>query len=309
MSLQTLDTFLSSDHGLGWILFCLLVLIAAGLVLWLRGFYTAHRRKTQDLQEELNRKNEELKSVIAELKNTQVRLIESGKVTAAAALSAGILHQISQPITAIHGFVRFMKQEMRPDNVFYRPVCLMDEQSIYLKEMLGNLMLLIRHRKIEKVSTNVNEVLEKSTALLTDELRIRRIRWEQSLGTGIPSVMADPIHLQQVFMNIIVNACEALGTMPRGLERTLQIATNFDSMSHKVQISFKDNGPGIPEDIKAHVFEPFFSTKAAGSGIGLALCHDLVSEHGGFIKVESRAGETVFVVSLPVEESRNGEGI
>lgn len=309
MNWHELDSFLSSDHGLGWIFLCLLFLIVSGFVLWLRGFYMAHRRRTQALQNELNRKNEELKNVIAELKTTQVRLIESGKVTAAAALSAGILHQISQPITAIHGFVRFMKQEMRPDNVFYRPVCLMDEQSLYLKEMLGNLMLLIRHRKIEKISTNVNAVLEKSTALLVDELRIRRIMWEQSLAAGIPSVMADPIHLQQVFMNVIVNACEALGTLPRGLQRTLHIATDFDGIARKVKICFKDNGPGIPEDIKAHVFEPFFSTKAAGSGIGLALCHDLVAEHGGTIQVKSKSGETMFTVLLPIEESNSGEGI
>lgn len=309
MNWQQVDTFFNSDYGLIWIFVFLLVLIVAGFTLWVRGFYYIHRRKTKALEDALSKKNEELNSVIAELKNTQVRLIESGQVTAAAALSAGILHQISQPITAIHGFVRFMKQEMRPDNAFYRPVCLMDEQSIYLKEMLGNLMLLIQHRKVQKVSTNVNTVLNKSTALLVDELRIRRIAWDQSLSSLLPSVMADPIHLQQVFMNIIVNAGEALATLPRGLERTLQITTKFDTISRKVEISFKDNGPGIPEDIQAHVFQPFFSTKASGCGIGLALCHDLVAEHGGSIKVESKPGETTFVILLPVEESHNGEGI
>ena len=302
MNVQPLDVYLSSDRGLIWIFLTILFLIGAGLAFWLRGFYSKHVHKTKALEDELHRKNKELENVITELKKTQVRLIESGKVTAAAALSAGILHQISQPITAIHGFVRFMKQEMKPDNTFYRPVCLMDEQSVYLKEMLGNLMVLIRHRKIEKVSTHVNDVIERSTNLLADELRIRRISWEQALSSPLPTVMADPIHLQQVFMNIIVNACEALAVLPHGQERSLHISTNFDSIRNKIEVLLKDNGPGIPDDIKAHIFEPFFSTKITGSGIGLALCHDLVAEHGGSIRVESDAGGTLFIVTLPVQE-------
>jgi signal transduction histidine kinase len=93
-------------------------------------------------------------------------------------LSAGILHQISQPITAIHGFVRFMKKEMNPQDVFYKPVCLMEEQTVYLKEMLENLMMLIRHRKITKSNVDVNAVIERSLSLMADELRIRRVNWE-----------------------------------------------------------------------------------------------------------------------------------
>lgn len=276
--------------------------VSAGLGLWLRVLYLEHRRKTKAFETELERKNKELHDAIAELKRTQVRLIESGKISAAAALSAGILHQISQPITAIHGFVRFMKQEMPKDNTFYRPVCLMDEQSVYLKEMLNNLMVLIRHRKIEKVMTDVNVVVERSLNLLADELRIRRVNWGQSLVDSIPKVLADPIHLQQVFMNITVNACEALANLPHGQERSLHVSTNFDTMNHKIKVTFKDNGPGIPEEIKTRIFEPFFSTKTTGTGIGLALCYDLVAEHGGAIEVESESTGTTFIVVLPVEQ-------
>lgn len=265
--------------------------------------YLKHLRKARALEKALQCKNQELQNVIVELKKTQVRLIESGKMSAAAALSAGILHQISQPITAIHGFVRFMKQEMPPENTFYRPVCLMDEQSVYLKEMLGNLMVLIRHRQIEKVETDVNAIVDRSLNLLTDELRIRRIQWERILSDPIPKVLADPIHLQQVFMNIVVNAFEALTSLPRGKDRSLHVATDFDTINQKVRITFRNNGPEIPQDVKAHIFEPFFSTKTTGSGIGLALCHDLVVEHGGTIEVESEPAGTTFEVLLPVKLS------
>ncbi len=286
------------------VLFLLLVFVLVVIIasLWVHALYQA-RRKAKELEEELQRKNKELQKVIVELKTTQVRLIESGKMSAAAALSAGILHQISQPITAIHGFVRFMKQEMPKENLFYRPVCLMDEQSVYLKEMLDNLMTIIRHRKIQKTSIGVNAVVERSLNLLTDELRIRRVNWETDLDHSVPEIFADPVHLQQIFMNIVVNACEALAALPRGQERQLHVFSKFDSMNRKVEIAFKDNGPGIPEEVKKHVFEPFFSTKSSGTGIGLALCHDLVAEHGGTINVDSGPGGTTFTVILSVGAS------
>lgn len=260
-----------------------------------------HKQETRRLREELRAKDDELTKAVEQLKATQLRLIESGKVSAAAALSAGVLHQISQPLTAIHGFVRFMKQEMPPENVFFRPVCLMDEQSVYLKEMLDNLMVVIRHRKIEKVSIDVNPVVERSLSLLADEFRIRRVLWETELAQPLPHVLADAVHLQQVFMNILVNACEALSTLPPGRERTLRVSTAFDSIGRTVKVEFNDNGPGIPEDIKEHIFEPFFSTKTTGTGIGLALCHDLVREHGGAIAVDSKPSGTRFTVDLPIE--------
>jgi two-component system, NtrC family, sensor kinase len=275
-----------------------MVAVIASLVV--HAHYLEARRKAQELEAQLQAKNKELQSVIQELKTTQVRLIESGKMSAAAALSAGILHQISQPVTAIHGFVRFLKQEMPKDHLFYRPVSLMDEQSVYLKEMLDNLMTLIRHRKIAKAKVGINAVMERSVSLVTDELRIRRINWETALDPSAPIVLADAIHLQQVFMNIMINACEALATLPRGQERKLHISTKFDSIQRNVEIAIKDNGPGIPKEALARIFEPLFSTKTSGSGIGLALCYDLVREHGGTIAVDSTAGETVFKVRLPV---------
>ncbi len=275
-----------------------MVAVIASLVV--HAHYLEARRKAQQLEVELQSKNKELQSVIQELKTTQLRLIESGKISAVAALSAGILHQISQPVTAIHGFVRFLKQEMPKDDPFYRPVTVMDEQSVYLKEMLDNLMTLIRHRKIEKTSTGINAVLERSIALVTDELRICRINWETVLDVSAPVVFADAVHLQQVFMNILINACEALATLPHGQERKLRISTKFDSIQRNVEIVFKNNGPAIPEDERAKIFEPFFSTKTSGSGIGLALCYDLVTEHNGTIRVDSGEGETAFRVCLPV---------
>ncbi len=251
------------------------------------------------LNHALREKNLQLESTIRELKAVQVKLMDSGKKGAVAALSAGLLHQISQPITAIHGFVRFMKKEMDINSPFYKPVCVMDEQSFYIKDMLANLMELIRHRKIQKTETSINTVIHKSLNLLLDELRIRRIGWDLQVDEHIPFIMGDALHLQQVFMNLVVNAMEALSETPHGQPRTLMVTSKYDRAPHQAVIIFKDNGPGISSEHQAKIFDPFFSTKAQGSGIGLALCHDLVNEHGGSIAVESNQSGTTFTVKLP----------
>ena len=251
------------------------------------------------LNRALKEKNLQLEIKINELKAAQVKLMDSGKKGAVAALSAGLLHQISQPITAIHGFVRFMKKEMDINSPFYKPVCVMDEQSFYIKDMLSNLMELIRHRTIQKTQTSINTVIHKSMNLLLDELRIRRVGWDLQLDESIPFINGDGLHLQQVFMNLVVNAMEALSEMPHGAPRTLLVSSRYDARSNQAVIMFKDNGKGIPIDHQARIFDPFFSTKPQGSGIGLALCHDLVSEHGGTIGVQSDKDGTVFTIKLP----------
>ena len=100
-------------------------------------------------------------------------------------------------------------------------------------------------------------------------------------------------------MNLVVNAMEALSETPHGAPRTLLITSKFDPDSHQAVIIFKDNGPGIAHEHQAKIFDPFFSTKPQGSGIGLALCQDLVNEHGGSITVESNQDGTIFTVKLP----------
>jgi signal transduction histidine kinase len=276
-------------------MFTILITVDLILLAVLAWFFIQNNRLNRTLKE----KNAQLEATIMELKAAHVKLMESGKKGAVAALSAGLLHQISQPITAIHGFVRFMKKEMDINSPFYKPVCVMDEQSFYIKDMLANLMELIRHRTIQKTQININAVIYKAINLLLDELRIRRIGWDMQLYDQIPFIYGDALHLQQVFMNLVVNAMEALSERPHGEPRTLLVTSKYDVEHHQAVIIFKDNGPGITDEHQAKIFDPFFSTKPQGSGIGLALCHDLVNEHGGTINVQSNKDGTIFTVKLP----------
>lgn len=269
------------------------------LVLFMGGLIFSLESRARNLEKQIQKKTQELLRIRQELKAIQLRLLETGKTSAIASLSAGILHQLSQPITAIQGFVKFMRKEMKEADPFFKPVKLMDEQVDYIRQMLEDLMELIRHQEVKKERVNVNMYLKKAVDLLVDELRIRRINWEVVYGENIPLVYADGIHLQQVFMNIAVNAIQAVGTLPKGAPRLLKIASSFEENSRKIIISFSDTGPGLSVEDQDMIFEPFFSTRTKGSGIGLALCKDLITEHGGTITVESRPGQgAMFLISL-----------
>jgi len=266
--------------------------------------------KDQQLAVELDLKvkqeAEEISKVVNELKAAQLKMFETGKISVLASLSAGILHQISQPITAIHGFVKFMKKEMSPTDRFYKAISLMEEQSVYLREMVEDLMELIRHREIKKEEIDINAAIQRSANLLTDELRIRRVNWVLELSPDLPHIYADAVHLQQVFMNIIVNALQALSTLPKGADRKLHVVSKMNEEKDRILIEFEDNGPGLTEEDQKQLFEPFFSTKTKGAGIGLALCKDLISEHGGDISASNLPqGGVVFRIRLPHVASQN----
>ena len=244
----------------------------------------------------------EVSWITEELEATQGKLFETGKSSIFSNISAGIIHQLTQPVTAINGIAKFVKSEMDVKDKYYRPITLINEQTSYLRGMIEDLMALMRHKGIKRDDTDVNQVLEKSIELLTDELRIQRVNWDVNWGKHLPKIYVDAIHLQQVFMNIMINAMQALATLPQGEQRHIAISSSWNRKDGNVEVSFKDTGPGISDDEKVKIFEPFFSTKPKGTGVGLSLCQNLLSQMGGEISVESHAGQgAVFYVKLAVK--------
>ncbi len=261
------------------------------------------QRHAENLERQVELKTKELSHVLHDLRTTQLKLLETGKKSALASLSAGILHQISQPVTAIHGFTRFLKKEMKPDEPFYKPICHIEEQSVYIKRMLEDLTNLVRHREIQKENVDINVVVKRATNLLTDELRIRRVRWDLALAEGLPPVFADSVLLQQVFMNLLVSALNAFENMPRGSERALKVITRLDNAQKEVVVSFEDTAPELSDEERAVAVEPFFSTRSKASGVGVALCQDLLAEHGGRMEIEGRGGKgNIFHLRFPVAD-------
>lgn len=262
------------------------------------------KRHAQDLEAEVERKTQELSRVLNDLRAMQFKLLETGKKSALASLSAGILHQISQPITAIHGFARFVKKEMKETEPFYKPICHIEEQSVYIKRMLEDLMNLVRHREIIKEAVDINVVIKRAMNLLTDELRIRRVNWDLKLAENLPPVYADSVHLQQIFMNLVINSLQAMENLARGIPKTMKIVSALDNTHKEIVITFKDSAPSLSEEDKIILQETYFSTKSKASVIGLALCQDLMAEHGGHIEIDDKPGEgTTFILKFPVADA------
>lgn len=256
------------------------------------GNWGNYRVQAMDISSELSR-------VTSRLQAAEQKLTENGRINFLANLSGGILHQISQPISAIYGFTRFLKKEINPNDVFYRPICLIEEQTVYLKQIVDNLNEVARHKKMDKLPVSINDAVMRALNLIKDELRINNIRWCTEFSDHLPSINADSIQLQQALLNILINAMQTLAGQKVG-EKRIDVKTMLDSKTGFVRVSIRDNGPGIDSLTRNMIFEPYYTTREKGSGIGLSFCRDIILDHGGKIDVESKKGEGAeFSISLP----------
>ncbi|MFA5659739.1 MAG: ATP-binding protein, partial [Oscillospiraceae bacterium] len=251
---------------------------------------------------EVKEKEQEIDVAKQRMETVKLKLVDAGKATIFASLSAGILHQICQPITAVHGLVKFIKKDMKETDPYYKSIDLIYEQSTYIKEMLNDLMDLMRHKETRKENVDVNICVERSVRLLKDEFRIKRVEWDFIAAENLRNVYADAIQLQQIFMNIMVNAVQILGAMPKTERRYIQIVSKYDTRADRIIVSIENTGPGLSDEEKESIFEPFISG-GNGAGLGLALCKDLLLDHGGEITVENIDEEACrgvrFFISLP----------
>lgn len=252
------------------------------------------------LKTKLKKERHERYRVEHELMAVRQRLMEAGKMSTLASLSAGIVHQLSQPATAIYGMMKFLRKELGSHEQYGEAVNLVQEQSAYLKDMLDDFMEIVRHKEVVKTEIDLNEVVRKSIKLLSDEIRIARVKMDLSLQTPLPPIKADSVFLQQVFMNLVVNALQAMRVFPRTRERKLTIVSSVQEMGKMVQIQCTNDSPPLTNEQLESMFEPFYSTKAKGAGIGLALCKGVVEDHGGNISVSSDEGGTTFTMTFPV---------
>jgi two-component system NtrC family sensor kinase len=172
-----------------------------------------------------------------------------------------------------------------------------------MAKIVRNLLLFARQRPAERTTVNLNEVLEQTLALRLNQLQISAIAVDKKFTRGLPSVLADPHQLEQVFLNLLLNAEQAMLEAKNGGRITLSTGVNRDGRSVYAEVI--DDGPGIATDALPHVFEPFFTTKTVGTGtgLGLSVSYGIVEEHGGHLVVESRPGRTAFRLELPVAQS------
>ena len=231
----------------------------------------------------------------------QPQTLQTEKMAALGQLVSGIAHELNNPLTAIMGYAQLLLGRG------LRPVQLAEARKIFrevgrARRIVKNLLFFAREAKPERSQASLNEIVERTLALRSYELKVENIVVKRALDPRLPLTLADPYQLQQVVLNLLVNAEQAI-LSSRG-HGCIWIRTRRRP-GHRIRLEVADNGPGIPSEISSRIFDPFFTTKppGVGTGLGLSIIYGIVREHEGEVSWENRArGGSRFIVELPVVE-------
>lgn len=244
-----------------------------------------------------------LKERESELKEyTQQQIMRSERLATLGQLSAGVAHEINNPLTGVLTYIRLIKKRLEKrcdaDGDFRRYLDKVENETERVSTIVKNLLDFARQRDPNLKLVDVNLVISESLDLLEHKIRLQNVTVETNFAP-LPRVTADFSQLQQVFMNLIINAVEA---MEQGGKLT--ITTEELKERNMLQIMFKDTGVGIPKEHLTQIFEPFFTTKPKGTGMGLSVVYGIISRHNGEIEVNSEVGKgTTFTIRLPITQS------
>ena len=243
---------------------------------------------------------------ITERRQMQQQLFITDRLASVGELASGVAHELNNPLTGVIGFAQLLLERDIPDDV-REDVDMVYREAQRAAQVVKNLLTFARKHPQEKQMLNINKVIEEVLELRAYTQRVENINVVKHLADGLPEVKADYFQLQQVFINIIINAEFFMKEAHNG--GTLTITT--EKAGRRVRAIFADDGPGIAEESLGHLFDPFFTTKEVGkgTGLGLSICHGIVVEHDGRMYAESKPGEgATFTVELPIGKKQPGKG-
>lgn len=236
-----------------------------------------------------------------ELREMQDYLIQSEKLASLGKMAAGVAHEINNPLTSILINTHLMLEKLDRKDDFYENLSLIADETSRCTQIVKGLLEFARQSPPQKAFTDINALIERTTQLLENQASFQNIRIVKDLDRTLPPIKLDRSKIQQVFWNLMLNACEA---MPRGGQ--LLISDNLSADRKYVEVRFIDNGVGIPKEHIHRLFDPFFTTKSSGTGLGLAVSYGIIEQHQGKIEVKSEPGQgTVLTLSFPVEDKSN----
>jgi PAS domain S-box-containing protein len=228
----------------------------------------------------------------------QQQLMQSEKLAATGQLAAGVAHELNNPLGNILLYGKLLLEDLPPADARARNLHQIVENTLRCKHIVKSLLDYAKESEVHMTLQDVNEITESSVQMLQNEMRLRDVACRLDLAPGLPRVSCDRNQVQQVLINLIQNAIQAVED--RG---EIVVTTALGPEGRAVQITVADNGPGIPPDVLSHIFEPFFTTKPSGTGLGLSICYGIVDRHHGRIWAESpmpaNGSGAAFTVQLP----------
>lgn len=260
----------------------------------------AFNRMTANLQAS----RADLEKTVDTLKATQAQLVQSGKLSAVGQFVAGVAHELNNPLTAVIGFAELLSQTSEDELV--RPHLEIIAKSAHrCHKIVHNLLSFARQHEPERKLTQVNATMEEVLEIMAYDLRTSNIKVVREFQPDLPPILGDTHQLQQVFINIVANARQAMN----GVQTAGKITVRTRVAERMVRTEIADNGPGISPANMAKIFDPFFTTKpqGQGTGLGLSLVYGMIQEHGGTITAQSDFGHgATFIIDLPIAASAPG---
>jgi len=232
-----------------------------------------------------------------ELRSTQNQLFQSEKLASLGKLAAGVAHEINSPLTGILTYSSLLLKSKEDKDPEKEDLEVIVNETNRCKKIIKGLLEFARQTTPEKTLSDINEVIEKSIDLISHQASMQSVRIDKKIKPDLPEIMIDVGQIQQVFINLLLNAIES---MPEG--GTLTVSSAIEN--RMVAVSFADTGIGIPEENLSRIFDPFFTTKdqGKGTGLGLSVSYGLIERHRGKLEVKSKKGKgTTFTVKLPIK--------
>ncbi|MCJ7663103.1 MAG: ATP-binding protein, partial [Desulfobacterales bacterium] len=257
-----------------------------------------------NIKELIRTLEEKVEERTQELKMTQNQLLQSEKLASIGQLAATIAHEINNPLNGILTYTKLIERKLADGTVKEEEIpklrsylAIMERETEKCSTIVRDLLDFARQREPSlKSDVDINEVVAQALSLLKNQIALQEITLEKRYG-HLPPIVADPMQLRQVFLNILLNSCEAMHDGGR-----LTITTAFSKKEKVVKVEIADDGIGIPEEDLPKIFDPFFTSKEKGTGLGLSVVYGIINSHQGTIEAKSTVGEgTTIIVTLPRE--------
>ncbi len=235
---------------------------------------------------------------ITERRIMERQLLQADKLASLGQLSAGVAHEINNPLGLILGYTQLLLREEKPGTQSHDDLKTIEKYTRNCKSIVEALLNFARKTETKKITVDINAAIDQVVTVIQRQFEVSGTHLQTRLGADLPLIQGDTEKLKQVFMNLIMNARQAIEG-----KGEIEVVSEYDPAGNRVVITVADNGTGIPENIRHKIFDPFFTTKPTGqgTGLGLSVSYGIVKEHGGDIRVQSELGKgSVFTVTIPV---------